>query len=131
RAAPARLSPSLLLSRPSFRLLPCRRALLLCGRTPRRRHTLRKLRVTGLAIPFLERLRRDLSLHEQLRELAALCFALERHRVTSPGALPQGYCRRHRSATGPSPHISRLPLDRQAVRVARGSEVAESISGSG
>src|SRR5437660_7731529 len=40
---------------------------------------LRELALSRLAVPLLERLRRDLPLHQQLRELSALRLALERH----------------------------------------------------
>jgi len=36
----------------------------------------------GLAIPLLECLRGDLSLDEELRELATLCLAFERHHAS-------------------------------------------------
>jgi hypothetical protein len=42
-------------------------------------HMIRELLAAGFAVPFLERLRRDFSLDEQLRELAPLRLALERH----------------------------------------------------
>src|SRR6266550_7238324 len=41
---------------------------------------LRQLLRSGFAVPFLEGLRRDLALDQELRELASLCLALERHR---------------------------------------------------
>jgi hypothetical protein len=41
---------------------------------------LRQVPRASFSIPFLERLRRDLALHEQLRELSPLGLALERHR---------------------------------------------------
>jgi hypothetical protein len=42
---------------------------------------LRQLLAAGLAVPFLERLTRDLPLDKQLRKLASLCLALEWHRL--------------------------------------------------
>jgi hypothetical protein len=57
--------------------LPFRLRLL--SRSSLARDPFREFLAAGLAIPFLERFVRDLSLDEQLRELAPLRLALERH----------------------------------------------------
>jgi len=46
-------------------------------------HVLRQLPRARFAIPFLEGLRRDLALNEELGELTALCLAFERHTLSS------------------------------------------------
>src|SRR5437879_12017845 len=52
-------------------------------------HAFRKVLAPGGAIPLLVRLVLDLSLDEEMSELAALRFALEWHRLTSL-RLPEG-----------------------------------------
>src|SRR5207237_5552515 len=52
----------------------------LCLRRGLRRHPLGQLLLPGRAIPLFVRLVRDLPVDQQLGELAALGFALERHR---------------------------------------------------
>jgi hypothetical protein len=47
---------------------------------------IRQLSAAGLAVPFLERLRRDLPFDEQLRELSPLRLAPERHERCLPSA---------------------------------------------
>jgi hypothetical protein len=46
----------------------------------------RKLLSAGLTVPFLVGLRRDFSLHEELRKLPALRLTLERHRAHCNGS---------------------------------------------
>src|ERR1041384_74001 len=54
---------------------------------------LREAFAAGLAIPFLEGLRRNLPLDQQLREFAALRLALERHgRIVTELIGPSSRC---------------------------------------
>jgi hypothetical protein len=55
---------------------------LLAGGGPSAPNALGKLPAARLAIPFLERLVRDLSLDEQLREFPPLSLTLERHNTS-------------------------------------------------
>ena len=51
-------------------------------------HAFGELLATCLTIPLLERLRRDLAIHQQFSEFAPLCLTLERHLaiISDPGS---------------------------------------------
>ncbi|TMQ72278.1 MAG: serine/threonine protein kinase [Candidatus Eisenbacteria bacterium] len=72
---------------------------------------LRQPRPPGLAIPFLVRFGRDLTFHQELRELPALGLALERHRSSPPShdshaGDRSGFSHRRPIAIGPSERTS-------------------------
>src|SRR3954454_7715427 len=58
-------------------------------------HAFGKFSPASLTVPFFERLRRDLALHEELGEFAALGGALERHDQNSMMAISAIRARSH------------------------------------